>query len=109
MYLQSGNCLLVAKLGDEIVGLVGLRQLDTDVCEMKRLFVMNAARRKGIAEKLVNKLIEKANEMKYKEMKLDSVEELIGAKKLYEKLNFKPCEPYYNNPWPTCYFLSLKF
>lgn len=108
MYGSPSGCFLLAFINMEFVGGVGLRKLENDVCEMKRLFVYPKFQKKGIGEKLCKQLIIKAKKLGYKAMKLDTVAKLRSAIKLYEKLGFRDTSPYCENPDKTARFFELE-
>ncbi|MDR1592901.1 MAG: GNAT family N-acetyltransferase, partial [Prevotellaceae bacterium] len=56
---------------DKVIGCVGLRKLDDKTCEMKRLFVNDNYKGRGIGKKLVKKIIEEAKMKSYEKMRLD--------------------------------------
>jgi putative acetyltransferase len=90
--------LLLAMDGKQAVGCVALRKLDDGVCEMKRLFVKDPKRGKGLGRKLVVSIINEAKEIGYSSMRLDTFEKLKDAIRLYDSLGFRKIEPYYYNP-----------
>ena len=59
------------------------------MCELKRIYVRPQFRRMGIGRQLANAIIEKAAELKYKQMRLGTNEVFTGAKELYLSLGFK--------------------
>ena len=88
-------------------GCVGLKALDETRCEMKRLYVQPSARGRHVGEALAVAVIEKARAAGYREMVLDTLTRLGPAVKLYERLGFERCEPYYANPEPDVIYLRL--
>jgi GNAT superfamily N-acetyltransferase len=111
--LLPGGAKLTA---DSFVGVVALRPLAgegdaagdaagevavgaCDTCEVKRMFVTAAGRRRGIAYALSAALVRHAQGLgDYRCIKLDSLERLPGAVALYEKLGFARCEKYCECP-----------
>src|SRR5689334_17273641 len=68
MYGPPGGCLLLARREEEIVGCVGMRRFDTDVCEMKRLYVRRSARGLNVGHLLATSIIERARAAGYQRM-----------------------------------------
>ena len=97
-YAPPGGALYRAVGERGPVGCVALRKLADDVCEMKRLFVKHAFQRMGIGEMLARRIIEEAKTLGYPIMRLDTLDRLHAAMRLYERLGFKRVEPYYYNP-----------
>ncbi len=100
------GCLLLATYKGNPAGCVGLRELVGDVCEMKRLYVREEFRGLKIGRALANAVIERAKQMGYKRMRLDTAMEV--AKKLYLSMGFKEIEPYEYNPIKGAMFMELK-
>src|SRR5438477_12082376 len=89
-------------------GCVGLRPLDTQTAEMKRLFVRPAARGQGLGRTLAQAAIADARERGYSRMVLDTIGEKMGeAGALYRPLGFREIVPYYENPIEGALYLEL--
>jgi ribosomal protein S18 acetylase RimI-like enzyme len=101
----SGGLWLAVEDG-EPCGCVGLRKVDADTCEMKRLFVRPAFRQTGLGRVLALEAIEAARQIGYRRMVLDTLERLQPALALYESLGFNRTAPYYDNPMPDAVFLE---
>ena len=74
---------------------------------MKRLFVREKYRGKGIGRKLALEIISDAKNIGYSLMRLDTLSKLNEAISLYNSLGFKKINPYYNNPLPGVVFWEL--
>lgn len=107
-YAPPDGRLLLAFYNAQLAGCVALRRKDEDVCEMKRLFVRDAFRGKGIGRNLIETIIREAKEIGYERMRLDTLPpKMNDAIALYRSFGFKEIEPYYNNPVPGAKFMEL--
>lgn len=101
-YTPPEGCLLVAIDGDRYAGVIGVRRLtitgETDLCEMKRLFVRPPWRGEGVGRALSEAAINWAREAGYGRMCLDTLEKLAEARQLYISQGFRDIEAYYDNP-----------
>ena len=59
-YARPGGVVLIAWDGDAPAGAIAYRMFEPGVCEMKRLYVRDACRGRGIARELANELIDDA-------------------------------------------------
>lgn len=97
-YAMPEGQLLLALQEQQPVGCVGLRKLDTQNCEMKRLFVSTEFQGQGIGHALVKELIQGARTQGYTTMRLDTGIHQTQARKLYQSFGFKQIQPYYEVP-----------
>jgi predicted N-acetyltransferase YhbS len=79
MYGPPAGCLILARVGQEVVGCVGVRRFSADTCEMKRLYVREVARGGGLGRRLAQ-------------------ESVAAARHLYAALGFRETAAYYANP-----------
>lgn len=105
-YGLPDGCYLIAVVHENLAGGVGLRKFKNDICEMKRLYVIDEFRRKEIGRKLCEALIQRAGALGYKKMRLDTLERLDRANRLYEKLGFYDIPAYRENPEPGARYME---
>ncbi len=106
-YAAPEGCLFLAMLHDQPVGCVALRKLSERICEMKRLYVRPEYRGRKIGKKLAEMVVEKAKEIGYRWMRLDTISTMKEAIDIYRKLGFKRIEPYRHNPIDGAVFMEL--
>ncbi|HEX3882022.1 MAG TPA: GNAT family N-acetyltransferase [Stellaceae bacterium] len=94
-YAPPGGCLLLAWQGAPAVGIVALKPLAPGVGEVKRLYVVPAARGTGLGRVLLECAIDAASERGYTRLRLDSHRASMGAAiRLYQRLGFVEIAPY---------------
>ena len=103
----TGEILLARDNSGNAVGCVAVRPLSPpDCCEMKRLYILPAARGLGVGKKLLHEILDKALSLGYNEIKLDTLPSMRQAVSLYESAGFVSTTPYYKTPLPGTVFLS---
>lgn len=109
-YGPPAGALLLAYWEQEIAGCIALTPMtEAATCEMKRLYVKPAFRKYGIGKQLANELLKIAAEKGYTTMRLDTLEKLQPAIRLYEQLGFERITAYYNNPLPGVVYMEKSF
>lgn len=98
--------LLLGKWEDEIVGCVGLRRINSDVAEIKRMFVRPEYRKRQIGRLLLGAIISEAHQSNYSRLRLDSAPFAREAQALYSSFGFYEIKPYSESEAPEQY-LSL--
>jgi GNAT superfamily N-acetyltransferase len=111
-YAPPDGALLLCWDTGLAVGCVALKRLDDVSCEMKRMFVAPTARGRGAGRALATAVLERAREVGYQRMYLDTSIRQNEAIALYRDLGFEDVEPYYDVPeamlgWLTFLRLDL--
>ncbi|MDR2097769.1 MAG: GNAT family N-acetyltransferase [Spirochaetaceae bacterium] len=95
-YKSPDGEFIIAKENNIIIGCVAIKKLENKICEMKRLFVKDEYKMKSVGKKLVEKIIEEAKLKNYEKIRLDTLNTMEAALKLYYKNGFYEIEPYYS-------------
>ena len=103
-YAPPSGALFLATDGDDAVGCVALRPLAHPVvAEVKRLYVVPAARNKGLGVRLAETAIGAARAAGYARVRLDTLSSMKAAQRLYEGLGFHDIGAYRHNPHEARY------
>lgn len=104
--LPFGRLYLVYYDG-ALAGCIGLRKMDEQNCEMKRLYVRPQFRGKHIGNYLVKYIIEEAREIGYAYMLLDTLPFLESAIHMYKRYGFYEIPSYNDSPMDTSIYMKL--
>ena len=108
-YSPPKGRLYIAHYAGKIAGCIALRPMEEKgVCEMKRLFVREEFRGKGIGRILTERILLDAKEIGYHSMRLDTLQRMESARSLYKKLGFMVIPAYYNNPMDEVVYMELQ-
>ena len=92
---------------ERLAACIGLRKVDNQNCEMKRLYIRTEFRGKKLANILVEKIIEDAKEIGYSYMLLDTFPFLKSAIHIYKRFGFYEIESYNDSPMDTSIYMRL--
>lgn len=108
MYGPPEGALFLATLDGAAVGCVGVRPFapEPGCCEMKRLYVVPAARGLRLGRQLAERSMTAARALGYARMRLDTLPSMSDAQTLYEALGFHDIPPYRHSPVPGTRFLE---
>jgi ribosomal protein S18 acetylase RimI-like enzyme len=87
-YASPDGALLVATLAGNPAGCVAFKRLDGETCEVKRMFVNPAFRKRGVARALMVRLLEVAASRGYRRVRLGTLHSMTAAQALYRDLGF---------------------
>jgi GNAT superfamily N-acetyltransferase len=74
---------------DKAVGMGALRKLEDGVGEIKRMFIRPEFQMKGYGKEMMTRLMDKAKELGYKTLRLDTAYFLKAAIHIYKSAGFK--------------------
>jgi GNAT superfamily N-acetyltransferase len=98
------GAFLVAWLGGEAVGCVGLKGGGGEAAEIKRLWVSPAARGIGLARRLMEAAEGRARELGVAVLRLDTNSALPEAAALYRKTGWREIARFNDDPYPDLFF-----
>lgn len=98
VYAEPAGAIFKLTVNDKIVGVVALKPLSATECEMKRLYIRDEFKGKGLGNKMTRVVMKAGREKGYKLIKLDTLARLATAVELYRKLGFIETQPYNYNP-----------
>ena len=109
------SAFLVARLGDRPVGCGALRPLDegdgpTSTAEIKRMYVAPAARGRGVARAILDRLEAAARDFGYARVILETGNRQLAAIRLYGRSGYErvPCYGrYVDDPRSVCFGKAL--
>lgn len=97
-YNAPNGCLFLVFDGDQAIGCAGVRKLDEETAELKRMYVKDGYRGLKIGVHLLERSIEKSGALGYKKMRLDTLASMTRAQELYRSFGFYEISPYRFNP-----------
>lgn len=98
-YAEPAGCILLAWDKQRLIGGVAVRPMnEPGFCEMKRLYLKEPRRGRGIGSRLVEDSLSFAIDAGYVKMRLDTERRLETAIRVYGKLGFREIEQYNVNP-----------
>ena len=92
--------LLLVYSGNHLAGIACLKALTPDIGEIKRMYVCPGNREQGLGRALLSRLLEEANQIGYKRVRLDSAPFMTEAQNLYQTTGFTEIEAYEGNEVP---------
>lgn len=97
-YNLPTGALLLAFKDDLPAGCAGIRRIDDETAELKRMYVQDRCKGQGIGVYLLEWSLQKARELGYKKIRLDTLKDMTKAQALYRSFGFYEIDPYRFNP-----------
>ena len=105
-YAMPDGRLYLALFDGRPAGCIALHRLEGSSCEMKRLYVRPEYRGHHIATMLIERILDDAAGIGYREMYLDTLPELSDAVSLYHTFGFEETECYNDSPVDRTIFMK---
>ena len=86
--------LILASYDGKLCGLGSLKRINSDIGEIKRMFVDPASRRIGAGRAILEELLLEAKKVGYKKVRLDSPKFMEAAHSLYRSVGFRDIDAY---------------
>ncbi|MEI6873988.1 MAG: GNAT family N-acetyltransferase [Spirochaetota bacterium] len=106
-YDEPEGAFVVAKVNGMTCGCVGLRKIGQGICEMKRLYVLDEFKGRGIGRRLVQRIVEEGRVKGYAKMRLDTLRDMKPALALYRASGFYEIGPYTYNPIEGAVYMEI--
>ncbi len=97
-YRKPRGALILAFSGRVAIGCTGIREWESDIAELKRMYIQPEYRKYGIGRKLLELGIETAQVLKYNKIRLDTLPDMTQAINLYLAFGFYEIPAYRFNP-----------
>jgi len=94
-YAGDAAAYFVALLDGRVVGGAGIGPLvggPSDVCELKKMYVLREARGLGLGRQLMERSLEAARRAGYRRCYLETLAHMTEARGLYESRGFRPLD-----------------
>ncbi|HEX6684481.1 MAG TPA: GNAT family N-acetyltransferase [Candidatus Limnocylindrales bacterium] len=101
---------VVAYVMGDPVGCGALARFDEKTAEIRRMYVLPAHRRTGVARRILAALTRRALEQSFEQVILETGTRQKAAIELYGSSGFERTEPYgeyIDNPYSVCFFKKL--
>jgi GNAT superfamily N-acetyltransferase len=96
----SGAFVVVREDGRPVAG-GGIRGLEPEVCEIKRMYVLPEARGRGHGRRVLAALEGVAVQLGYRRARLDTAQSMTTAMGLYESAGYRPIPDYNGNSYAS--------
>ena len=105
-YNFPSGALLLTYDDANAIACAGIRKIDNETAELRRLFVLPEYRKQNIGKRLLELGLDSAKKLNYKKVRLDSLPAMIQAQTLYRSMGFYEIPAYRFNPIPGAIFME---
>jgi putative acetyltransferase len=108
-YLRPGGSFdVLLDPGGEVVGTVGLCPLGDGRCELRKMYLAAPCRGRGLGRRLLQHALDRARQLGFRRVELETVTSLVAACRLYEATGFQPLAPDHSSSrCDLMYYLDL--
>lgn len=88
-YFAKGGVFYLVELDKKYIGCCGLFPLTENSCELRKMYLLKDYRGQGIGQAILEYSIEKASELRFEKIYLETFTSLKEAISLYKKFSFQ--------------------
>lgn len=88
---------IVVRRGEHAVGCGGIRRLDAETGEIKRVYLDPSVRGRGLARRLIERLEDEGRALGWRRVRLDTGDRQPEALALYRRLGYREIDDYNGN------------
>jgi len=107
-YGPPGGEVILALVKHTVVACGVLRGLDSKIAEIKRIYVRADHRGPGFGPRLTGALLDRARELGYERVRVDTLSTMAGAVQFYRDMGFEPIPAYWPHPAPGALFFEYR-
>jgi ribosomal protein S18 acetylase RimI-like enzyme len=100
--------VILAFSDEEVVACGALRGLEPKVAEIKRIYVRADHRGPGFGPRLTRALLDRAKELGYERVRVDTLPTMTAAIQFYQEMGFDPIPAYWPHPVPGALFFEYR-
>lgn len=108
-YFKTGGVFeVIEDEGGNVVGTIGLYRLDSETCELRKMYFAPHIRGRGLGRRVLEHAVEMARERGFQRMTLETSSVLETANRLYTRFGFKQYQKTHRSRRSDrAYFLDL--
>lgn len=103
-FMAPRGGFVLGRRGGVVIGCGGVRPLDAEVGEIKRMWIEAGSRGRGLGTRLLRSLEDLARDRQYERIRLDTNKVLVQAVHLYETHGYRQINRYNDNPDATHFY-----
>jgi len=92
-FRRAGVFYVLEEEGGSIIGSYGLYPVDSNTCELRKMYLRRDYRGKGLGRRLLEQALTEARRLGFKTITLETASVLKEAVRLYEAYGFQPYTP----------------
>lgn len=92
-YTNRGGYFGVIQVAEQIVATLGIYRINETTCELRKMYVLSSQRGQGVGKQLLEFSLQKARDLGYDKIILETATPLIEAIALYKKYGFTEYNP----------------
>jgi GNAT superfamily N-acetyltransferase len=100
-FSPPGGAFVALFEDDRAIAGGGVKRLDDEACEIKRMYVVPEARGRGLGRRLLEELEDEARRMGYRIVRLDTGPQQPGAQRMYQAAGYRAIGNFNANPFAS--------